>query len=363
MSKKIIAYASVGNNVPTHLIGGGETGTRRTVKILTDAGYDVNVIDKAIFGMGGKHYIEMIVQAYKKFKAAIKADKNAIVFVVGYYERNLWFEWLLLSIARRKGHKTVYEARNGRLVTAYNSRGRLYKKMMLSVLKNADAVLCQGQEYVEFIKEKVGKEGVYIPNYVMDINLQPYHDRNFDSGINLVYFGRLVPSKNIDMIIRTVFELKQRGEKAHLYLIGGSEAEYKFSLERLVEKEGLNGEVEFIDHIPFSEMTDILQTCHFFIFPSQEIKEGHSNSLTEAMSFGIVPLVSTAGFSPSIVNEPYLVVQKIDEKKYSRKILEIIKNDKWDALSRRMFKRVRSFYTETCVKQKIKDVFWTLTQQ
>lgn len=45
--------------------------------------------------------------------------------------------------------------------------------------------------------------------------------------------------------------------------------------------------------------------------------EGHSNSLTEAMTFGVVPVVSTAGFNASIVSNEELVVSDINPERYS----------------------------------------------
>lgn len=354
--KNIITYASIGTNLPSHLIGGGEIGNRRTIMILREAGYNVYVIDKASFGLGAKNYVEMIIQAYIKFRIAIHKDKSAIVFVPGFYERNLWFEWLLLHIAKKKGHKTVYEARNGRLVTAYNSRSRLYKKLMLSLLRNADAVLCQGEEYVTFIKDKLNRESVYIPNYILDSNLQPYHERGFDDGIQLIFFGRLVRSKNVDMIIRLVSELKRRGEKAKLYLVGGATEEYQAELEKVVKEENLSDDVIFMGHLPFSEFSETLKQCHFFVFPSQEIKEGHSNSLTEAMSFGVVPIVSTAGFSARIVDDPCLVIKDIDGKQYADKIIEIKEGDSWSRVSHEMYDRAAKHYTESVIKNRLLSV-------
>ena len=58
---------------------------------------------------------------------------------------------------------------------------------------------------------------------------------------------------------------------------------------------------------PFERICDELQKAHFFVFPSQEKMEGHSNSLTEAMTFGVVPIVSAAGFNASIVGKNYNV--------------------------------------------------------
>lgn len=357
MKPHVVLYASIGNNVPAYLIGGGETGTRRTIQILNDAGFETTIIDKAIMGLGVKRYIKMIVLGFHKIRKELKKDPNAIMFVVGYYERNLWFEWFVITLARKMGHHCVYEARNGRLVNAFNEAGKIYQYFMLDLLKKADVVLCQGTEYVEFIAQKLKRDSVYVPNYVMDNKLRPYKQRSNDNLIKIVYSGRLVESKNVEVMIRVVSLLKERGYKAKLTLIGGGTKEYIGKLKEETKKFKVEDNVSFTGHISFDEASEYLSEAHYFLFPSQEIKEGHSNSLTEAMAFGVVPLVSTAGFSPSIVNDKNLVIPEIDPMKYANKICEINQNSQWEQYSKIMFERVREFYTETCVREKIVRAF------
>ena len=361
MKRHVVLYASIGNNVPGYLIGGGETGTRRTIQILNDAGFETDVVDKAIMGLGVKRYIKMIVLGFHKIKKILRADPNAIMFVVGYYERNLWFEWIVLTMAQRMGHRCVYEARNGRLVKAFNTAGKIYQFFMLDLLKKADIVLCQGTEYVEFIKDKLKRDSIYVPNYVMDNKLLQNNPQRDSCEIRIVYSGRLVESKNIDVMIRVVSLLKNKGYRAVLTLIGGGTDEYLNKLRRVIKECDVEGEVTLTGHIVFDEARKYLCNAHYFLFPSQEIKEGHSNSLTEAMAFGVVPLVSTAGFSPSIVNDNFLVIQEIDPVKYAEKICEIQQNGQWERYSNEMFDRVREHYTETCVREKIVNAFGRLT--
>lgn len=353
MKQKIILYASVGNNVPTYLIGGGETGTRRTIQILNSAGYDTEVIDKAILGLGLKHYIRLIFLGLCKTVRLLNKDKTAFFFVVGYYERNLWFEWLLLLIARLMGHKCIYEARNGRLVTAFNKRGKIYQYFMLSLLKRADLVLCQGQEYVDFIKKRLHKDSIYVPNYIMEDKIRPYENRTFEHGIRLVYSGRLVESKNIGVMVEVVSILKNKGFKVHLDLLGGGQDDYLISIKNRIKELRIEDSVSFAGHVSFDKAIQYLRTEHFFLFPSQEIKEGHSNSLTEAMAFGIVPFVSTAGFSASIVNNEKLVVKEISAEKYADRIISIIKSGEWEKYSLEMYDRALKYFRESIIREKI----------
>ena len=190
--------------------------------------------------------------------------------------------------------------------------------------------------------------------------MRPYPIKSFDNGINLIYSGRIVKSKNIDTMIEIVSILKKMGYEVRLTLIGEGATEYTAQLKRYAMDLQINNEIIFTGHIDFDNTIKYLNNAHFFLFPSQEIKEGHSNSLTEAMAFGAVPLVSTAGFSPDIVDNPNLVITEIDAFKYAEKISYILNNDLWLKYSKESFDRVRSFYTESHVSSKIVQAFSSL---
>lgn len=353
---KIIFYAPVGNNVPDYLIGGGEMGCRRTRHILGDeAGHEVITIDKAILGLGATNYIKMIIQSFIRITALLLKNRDALLYVVGFYEKNLWYEWLLISIGKLLGHKTVYEARNGRLVKAYYEYGKIYKFFMRSTLKKASLIICQGQEYVDFIVANNWNQNcVYIPNYVLNSKLRPYAHRNTNGIIQLIYFGRVVESKNIRLMIETVHFLHIKNVPVKLTLIGGYTEEFKAELDEKILKLNLpQSVVEFTGAKNFDVIADCLQKSHFFLFPSQEIKEGHSNSLTEAMAFGVVPIVSTAGFSAKIVDESCLVEEEINAEKYAEKVLFVLRNDLWEGLSHKMYDRVQKYYTQNSVNEKL----------
>lgn len=359
MSKTIIFYAPVGTGMPVHMLGGGEKGCRRTQEILTNAGYTLITIDKPVMGKGTKQYILMAIKAYFKIIKSLFANKNALLYVVGFYEKNVYLEWLILSTGKTLKHKVIYEARNGRLIKAYPDYGKQYKRFMDSILKKANVIFAQGLEYIDFIKQSFGKEAVYTPNYVMNRSLLPYEgDRPFDT-IKLLYFGRVSESKNIDVVLKVAGELEKRGYRTETTIIGGYQEDYKRKLDQLVQKLELS-RVKFGGQQQFEVIRDELQRVHFFIFPSQEKMEGHSNALTEAMTFGVVPVVSTAGFNASIVSKPELVVSNIDYQKYADVVDQLVKDGTWREYSQFVYERVKENYTEDRVRKNILEAMATL---
>ena len=168
-----------------------------------------------------------------------------------------------------------------------------------------------------------------------------------DRALQLIYFGRINPTKNIDVIIMTLKCLLDAHIPAQLSLIGGCSIEYQLYLEEVV-KESLIPEnlVSFEGYQAMDYIIKSLSKAHYFIFHSQEPKEGHSNSMTEAMSMGVVPIVSNVGFNASICGKPELVVTEINPCAFAKRIIAIEKSGLWKEYSKFVYHRFLDNYTE-----------------
>ena len=352
--KKILFYAPLGHNIPIEKIGGAEMGCRKTMQIYQDAGYEVITIDKPAMSRGKVRYaIEMLLLPLKLWWMIVtKADKDSPVHIVGFYRNIVKFEYLLMKLVKWTGHKVIYELRNGSMVWSYQEGSKSYQDTLKSLLLESDVVLCQGQEYMDFIKEKWGVERSYYPNYIMDDFMRPNMlDR--PKPIKLIYFGRITEQKNVDVIVETLALVRKRGIDATLQLIGGYDESYYQLLTNRIKELQLNDFVEFFGRRPFDFIAEKLRDAHYFVFPSEEKQEGHSNSLTEAMGCGVVPIVSTAGFNASICGFPELVIDTISPERFADKIVEIEHGHSWAKWSEKVYQRIKENYTQKIVSKKL----------
>ena len=354
--KQIIFYAPLGKGVPVEKIGGAEAGCVKTKQIYENAGIQVIPLDKPAISRGRKRYVvEMLILPFKLFRLLCKYPK-AVVHIVGFYTKIVRYEWLLMRMAKCLGHKVIYELRNGSMVRTYEEGTDSYRKTLRDLLLKPDVVLCQGMEYVDFINKKWGVSRSYYPNYIMDDFLSENHSDKI-RPVRLVYFGRVTESKNVDVIIKVLSLVRQAGIEAVLEIIGGYDERYKSLLDDVVREEGLSDYVTFFGRKPFSFIAERLRCSHYFVFPSQERQEGHSNSLTEAMGCGVVPIVSKAGFNESICGNEDLIVQDYNPKSYADKIIAIEKNNSWGKYSQDVYERVIKNYTQSVVgKNLIEEV-------
>lgn len=165
--------------------------------------------------------------------------------------------------------------------------------------------------------------------------------------IKLVYFGRLTETKHVEIVIQTLGILLKNGYTSSLDLIGGCSDEYMNVLQNVIADVGIaEGLITFHGQQPMSVIAEVLSAAHYFVFPSAEPKEGHSNALTEAMAFGVVPIVSNAGFNASICGKAELVVYDYHAASYAQVIMNIEHGGKWDEYSRFVYQRIATNYTE-----------------
>ncbi len=352
MNKDIIFYSPLGNRLPPDRIGGAEYASQKTIGVLRNSGFRIIPLRKPVLGKWSAFYLIRIFLTWIDLLRLLAVHRKATLHVVGVYRKQMYVEWAFIVTAKFLGHKTVYDIRNGDMIKEYEKKGQLYKRGMLSLLKHSDNILCQGIDYVRFIRQKIGKQASYYPNYLRDRFMTGGYPQRDMQGCRLVYFGRIVPAKNIEVALDICRLLYDRGMSLTLDLIGGCSDTYKTELENKIQEVSLSvNDVRFWGRKDFNAFFPYLQTCHFFLFPSDEPREGHSNSLTEAMGCGIVPVVSDAGFNRQVVDDDRLVVSGTNASSYADIVYKIWTTGQWENYSRKMYSRVAENFTETRVRE------------
>jgi len=343
-------------------VGGGESGNLKTLKLLEDGGYRVKLVEKP-YPKGSRlikpllYILQMLAYIFRFFYALVSSSKEDTVHITGFYGHLIYLEWVFVSIGRLFSRKVVYELRAGGADDFYHDGSKLYRLFFKATILKADIVLCQGKEYQTFLKKYFNKASVYYPNYMEYKSFEKFASKvlavNKNDVIKLVYFGRLVSSKNVENVIEIASLVKKSGLEVELCLIGPCENDYQQKLKKKVSTLNLMGNVEFTGKQSSEALFSILETSHFFVFPTKEKREGHSNSLTEAMACGVVPIVSDCGFNRSVVGSDEFVINGIDNQAFAEKILAVWQQENWRQLSELVRSRVENNYLDTAVKDRL----------
>ena len=120
--------------------------------------------------------------------------------------------------------------------------------------------------------------------------------RGNGNSLNLVTLCRLVSGKAIDVVLRALKILTERGIP-YQYVIGGEGSERPF-LETLTDQLGLRSSVHFAGHITGDDKWTILRGGDVFVMPSRAEASGVESfgiAFIEAAAFGLPAIGSRVG--------------------------------------------------------------------
>jgi glycosyltransferase involved in cell wall biosynthesis len=145
-----------------------------------------------------------------------------------------------------------------------------------------------------------------------------------EGGSLVLTVSRLYPAKKIDVLIRAVRRLKDRGERVKLLIIGeGPERE---RLQKLVHKLELPREVIIEGSVPDEEMPRYFSAADAFAFAA--VDEPWGLVVLEAMACGLPVVVPSTGGPNESVQEGVtgLQVDGREPKEYAEKLETILRN-------------------------------------
>lgn len=175
-----------------------------------------------------------------------------------------------------------------------------------AVLKRADAVVSVSRDLAEHLQRVMGVPNVtVIPNGIDVDAFQPGSSTR--AGLTLLSISRLMPRKNVHVLIAAVEQLAQEGADLSLVVAGtGPERE---RIQRLAERS--SGSVRFVGFIDEAQKRRLLSEADLFVQLS--MREGLSIATLEALASGVPCVVSdlpgvrepiTAGQTGWYVDDP-----------------------------------------------------------
>jgi len=363
-AKKVIFYGALGYP-GEKVVGGGEAGNHKSIKVLESLGLEIACVYKPYPKKGVFRSLQYAIRLFAIVpKLFFKLMDREIVglHVSGFYQHLIYQEFCLLLVGRILGKQLIYELRGGGVEEAYNHRTGLYRFFFKRAVLLANVVLSQGEKYTTFLERLGAKNVVFYPNFIdsrLFLKAKTQRSRIDEDvlTVNLVYFGRFSETKNIDFIIDVFDLLSHKSDLFSLELIGSGEDKYMEKIRYKIAEKGLLAQVKISPPIFGNRLFDALGDKHFFLFPTNEPREGHSNALTEAMGLGLVPICSAVGFNSEIVSMPELVIPEFVPQEFASRIWEIWTAGTWKTYSDAVKCRVHSQFTESRARSILSDVY------
>jgi glycosyltransferase involved in cell wall biosynthesis len=126
----------------------------------------------------------------------------------------------------------------------------------------------------------------------------PPAQRPARSKVRLLFVGRLIPYKGVELLLRAVALAAKKCE-LELNLVGDSDSVFKTFCAMLAAELGLKQVVNFIPQVPRAELPHFYQDADIFCFPT--LCDTYGIALLEAMSAGCAAIVSDVAGAAEIV--------------------------------------------------------------
>ena len=175
----------------------------------------------------------------------------------------------------------------------------------------------------DIIKFNTKSKIIVIPN---GVNLAIYDNLEFNKDYQkyVVFIGRLVVNKNLQVVINSFKEVIKKIPDAKLVVIGSGPmlCEWK----KIVSELGLGGHIEFTGFISEENKMELLSKCSGLVLPSTA--EGHPLAALEAFAMSKPLLLSDIEPSYDIVSEGIdgFILSAHEPHKWAEKIIFLLSN-------------------------------------
>jgi glycosyltransferase involved in cell wall biosynthesis len=219
------------------------------------------------------------------------------------------------------------------------------------------------QDILNFRPRSSSNDIIVIPN---GINLKNYDSLDFKKEYQnyVLFIGRLVYYKNLDLVISSFKDVVKKMPNAKLIVVGDGPMRYKW--EKMVLESHLDRNIEFTGYIPHDKKIALLSKCSSLLLPS--VFEGFGLVLLEAFAMSKPVLVANMKPYDEIVDDGCdgFMLSAYDSHEWSKKIIYLLSNKtlcqgmgnkgrlkvETEFNINNVIDKVESLYLELCFKKK-----------
>nr|WP_292246280.1 glycosyltransferase [Mesorhizobium sp.] len=196
-----------------------------------------------------------------------------------------------------------------------------------------------------------------IPNGI-DLPVKRRREPSTDGTRRFICLGRIEPEKCLELMI-DAFAALPAGAKTQLTVLGDGQC--RIALEEQTVRLGLSGRVKFVGAV--EDVFPFLRKADFYL--STSVSEGMSNALLEAMSCGVVPIITDVSGASDIVEHGRSGFLARSHVEYGGLLLRALglSEAERDAMARRAIRTVAARFSMESVATRQMSLIATLMQK
>lgn len=171
---------------------------------------------------------------------------------------------------------------------------------------------------------------------------------------SIVYLGRVCKLKGADRVFRSL-ELLDKEEERNLTVSFVGDGNLLLPLRQRRDKQELHS-VKFTGWVNPDEVNEILRNSKILLLPSRS--EGLPKALLEAMAQGTVPVVTSVGNMPSVIEDGTngVLLEDSSPQAIAETILDLLNSDHLPEMSRNAQNTIRQEYTFKIAKSDFEEL-------
>ena len=166
----------------------------------------------------------------------------------------------------------------------------------------------------------LGEDMVVVPHGVDPVYLSGNQNTTRDKF--LLSVSDIYVQKNFIALLKAIANLRENIPGIRLKVAGSPvDADYFAALKALIVEHHLHEHVEFLGHVPVSELKELYGQCRIFVFPSTV--ETFGNPLVEAMACGAPIASSNTAAMPEVLGDAAVYFDPNNVENITEVLLEL----------------------------------------
>lgn len=235
---------------------------------------------------------------FRTFLLCATSNASLLHLNTPFNSRGIARDLIILLIAKIFRIKVVTHFHGGEYFSS-PPKSRFFSALIRLMLRASDVVVVLSETEASILKSNYNADDnvTILPN---SVNAPEHSVVKNVAPINIVYLGRIVPSKGTREIVSAISELSLERTDFTFTLCGVGEDVCVFDSglkDKLEDRYSYKGIVDGL------EKSNVLTSAHIFLLPSKY--EGLPIALLEAMAYGAIPIVTPVGSIPAAVIDDF----------------------------------------------------------
>lgn len=226
--------------------------------------------------------------------------------------------------------------------------------LLTSLTKKVDKYVAVSEHVrQEYIKHGYNEDRIIvIPNSIdadkIGNGVRTSHERR-----NILYVGRMVSIKGVDILIRAFHKASSHYDDLRLILVGGGQELEQY--RTLIKNLGIESKVTITGHVTEDALWYYYSIADLFVYPSIAGSEAFGITLLEAMRYHIPCVVPDTGGGKEVIKDAGITFRDRNEEDLMKKMMLVLNDDQKSlALSTRCEDVLSEYSDEKVVKSLVR---------